>query len=88
MPWTTPGTPWPTRRRRPARRPTSSTSGSSAKPEKMPMAFDPPPTQAVTTSGSPAEERPALLAGLVADHPVELAHHPRVRVGAHHRAEQ
>ena len=29
----------------------------------------------------------ALLAGLVADDPVELAHHPRVRVRAHHRAE-
>ena len=33
------------------------------------------------------EQRPALLAGLVADDPVELAHHPRVRVRAHHRAE-
>ena len=27
----------------------------------------------------------ALLAGFVADHPVQLADHPRVRVGAHHR---
>ena len=28
-------------------------AGSSAKPEKMPMALEPPPTQATTTSGSP-----------------------------------
>ena len=33
--------------------PTSSTPGRSANPEKMPMALDPPPTHATTTSGSP-----------------------------------
>ena len=38
--------------------------------------------------GVAAEERAALLACLVADHAVELPHHPRVRVRAHHRAEQ
>ena len=37
--------------------------------------------------GVAAGQRPALLAGLVADHPVQLADHPRVRVRAHHRAE-
>ena len=30
----------------------------------------------------PAQQRPALLAGLVTDHPLELAHHPRERDGA------
>ena len=44
------------------------------------MAFEPPPTQATTTSGSPPV-RPALARGLVADDPVELAHHPRIGVG-------
>ena len=34
-----------------------------------------------------AEQGPALLAGLVADDPLELADHPRVRVRPHHRAE-
>ena len=38
--------------------------------------------------GVAAEQLAALLAGLVADDPVQLAHHPRVRVRAHHRAEQ
>ena len=33
------------------------------------------------------EQLAALRAGLVADDPLELAHHPRVRVRAHHRAE-
>ena len=35
----------------------------------------------------PAEERPALLAGLVAHHPLQLAHHPRVGMRAHDRAQ-
>jgi hypothetical protein len=44
--------PGPPRRHRRARRPPAPPRCSSAKPEKMPMAFEPPPTQAVTTSGS------------------------------------
>ena len=52
------------------------------------MAFDPPPTHAVTTSGIAAvAARSALLARLVADDAVELAHHPRIRMRAHHRAQ-
>ncbi len=35
--------------------------------------------------GVAAGECPALLARLVADDPVQLAHHPRVRVRTHHR---
>ncbi len=35
----------------------------------------------------PVHQRPALLAGLVAQHAVQLADHPRVRVRAHDRAE-
>jgi hypothetical protein len=42
---------------------------------KMPIALEPPPTQAITASGSrPVLEH--LLAGLDADDPVEVAHHP------------
>ncbi len=55
MPCTTPGTPWPTAAPPAGSTPTSSTLGSSTKPEKMPMALEPPPTQATTTSGSAAE---------------------------------
>ena len=78
----------PRRRRRPAPRRPARRPGSSAKPEKRPMAFEPPPDARRDDVGVAAEERPALLAGLVADHAVELPHHPRVRVRAHHRAEQ
>ena len=86
MPWTTPGAPRPTAAPPDGSAPTRRASVST-KPENNPAAFEPPPTQATTTSGIAAGERPALLAGLVADHPVQLAHHPRVRVRAHHRAE-
>ena len=37
--------------------------------------------------GIAPEQLVALRTSLVADHAVELAHHPRVRVRAHHRAE-
>ena len=37
--------------------------------------------------GVVAGQGPGLRPRLVADHPVQLAHHPRVRVRAHHRAE-
>jgi hypothetical protein len=59
MPCTTPGTPWPTAAPPAGSTPTSSAS-VSAKPEKMPMAFEPPPTHAVTTSGPrPSSRRTA-----------------------------
>ena len=51
MPCTTPGTPRPTAAPPAGSTPTSS-ARVSAKPEKMPMAFEPPPTHAVTTSGT------------------------------------
>ena len=52
MPWTTPGTPRPMAAPPAGSTPTSSASVST-KPEKIPMALDPPPTQATTTSGGP-----------------------------------
>ncbi len=87
MPWTTPGTPRPIAAPPAASTPTSR-AAVSTKPAKVPAAFEPPPTQATTKSGSaPPSSGPALLARLVADDPLELAHHPRVRVRSHDRAE-
>ena len=51
MPWTTPGTPRPTAAPPRGSTPTNSAS-ESMNPEKIPMAFEPPPTQAQTTSGT------------------------------------
>ena len=53
----------------------------------MPIAFEPPPTQAATTSGSRPTALEHLRAGLVADHPLVLAHHQRERVRAGDGAE-
>ncbi len=56
------------------------------KPEKMPAAFDPPPTHATTASG----RRPscaALAAGLAADDRLEIAHNRREGVRPGRRAE-
>ena len=53
----------------------------SRNPANVPIAFDPPPTQATTQIRiGAAEDRAALRARLVADDALELAHHPRVRV--------
>ena len=81
-----PGTPEPTAAPPAGSTPTSS-DRSSANPLKIPAAFEPPPTQATTTSGTSPSPVDALGAGLVAEDPVELAHHPRIRVRSHHRAE-
>ena len=53
----------------------------------MPIAFEPPPTQASDGVGQPALALEHLLAGLVADHPLEVAHHRRERVRPGDRAE-
>ena len=42
------------------------------------MAFEPPPTQATTRSGSRLLALQHLRARLVADHGLEIAHHPRI----------
>ena len=55
---------------------------------KMPMAFEPPPTQAATASGQPAGELEHLRAGLLADDPLEVAHDHRERVRAGDGAER
>ena len=53
-----------------------------------PIALLPPPTQAIARSGHVGPRLPLELeARLVADHPVEVAHHAREGVGAEHRAE-
>jgi hypothetical protein len=58
------------------------TEGSSRKPWKMPMALEPPPTQAQTASGSfPACSRICARASL-ADHLVEVPDHGRERCAA------
>ena len=75
------------RRRRPPARRRRAGPRVSTNPEKIPTALEPPPTQATTTSGSPpVSARHCSRASSPID-AVELAHHPRVRVRAHHRAE-
>ncbi len=73
--------------RRPPARPRPARASVSTKPAKMPAGVGPAADAGHDHVGIGAEEGPALLAGLVADHPLELAHHPRVRMRAHHRAE-
>ena len=53
----------------------------------MPIAFEPPPTQAATASGQPAGELEHLRARLVADDLLEVADHRGERVRAGDRAE-
>ena len=60
-------------------------AGVSTNPAKVPAAFDPRRRRPRPRRGRAAEQDPALLAGLVAHDPLELADHPGVRVGAHHR---
>ena len=67
------GDPWRRRVRR-ARRPRSARGVSLMKGQKRPMALDPPPTQATSTSGS-LPELPHLRPRLVADDAVEIADH-------------
>ena len=95
-PWRTPGrpptvsgAPWrPLSRPSPAAStPSSATSGSSMNAAKVPIAFEPPPTQATTRSGSRPSRVEDLRARLVADHPLQLAHDRRVRRRADGRAD-
>ncbi len=58
--------------------PISATSASSMKGVKMPIALEPPPTQAITRAGSAALGRERLLARLFADHPLQVADQGRV----------
>ena len=71
----------------PASQPISRTASSGMNAWNTPIAFDPPPTQAITASGS----RPAMASTcslrLHPDDPLEVAHHGRERVRAHHRAD-
>ena len=73
--------------RPPASTPTSSTCRCGTNAEKMPAAFEPPPTHATTRFGSEPALRADLQQRLAPDHGLELAHHHRVRVRAEHRAE-
>jgi hypothetical protein len=75
------GAPWrPLSRPSPAAStPISATSSSGTKAVNMPMAFEPPPTQAIDAVGQPARAALELLARLVADEPLQVAHDRRVR---------
>ena len=53
----------------------------------MPIAFDPPPTQAATASGSRPVSVEHLRARLLADDLLEVAHHRGERMRAGRRAE-
>ncbi len=57
------------------------------KREKRPIALEPPPTQAATRSGSLPSTASELGRGLVADHPLQVPHQGRVRVGSHRAAQ-
>ena len=83
-----PGTPWPTAAPPAGSTPTSSTAGQLGEAGEDADGVGAAADARRDDVGVAPEQRPALLAGLVADHAVELAHHPRVRVRAHHRAEQ
>ena len=63
-------------------------AASSMKRWKMPIALEPPPTQAMTASGQPAGELEHLRAGLLADDLVEVADHLGERVRAGDGADQ
>ena len=65
--------------RRPRRR-RSLTERSSRKGWNRPMAFEPPPTAATTTSGSRPSAASICSLRLVADHRLEVAHHLRIGV--------
>ena len=74
------------RARRPRRR--RAAASVSRNPANVPIAFDPPPTHATTTSGSaPPRISRHCAARLVADDALELAHHPRERMRADDRAD-
>ena len=67
--------------------PISSTSASSTKGVKMPIALEPPPTQAITRVGQRALGGERLLARLVADHPLQVADQRRIGRRADRRAD-
>ena len=66
----------------PASTPQSLTSGSSTKPEKIPIALLPPPTQAITSLGRRPYRSSVCRARLDADDLLQLAHHIRIRMRA------
>ena len=66
----------------------SATPGSLRKAWKMPMALEPPPTQAMMAVGSLRFGFQNLLARLFADDAVEVAHHRGIRMRAEDAAEQ
>ena len=95
MPCSTPGAPWPREApwrplsmpSPPASTPISATSASSRKARKIPMAFEPPPTQATTLAGQAPLLGEHLLARLAADHRLQLGHDLRVGRRAGRRAD-
>ena len=54
----------------------------------MPMAFEPPPTQAMIALGKLAFRLQNLRPGFASDHFVEVAHHRRIGMRAQHAAQQ
>ncbi len=71
-PWRSVSTPSPA-----ASTPISATSASSMNGVKMPIELEPPPTQAITRAGRAPSAAKRLLARLVADHPLQVAHQRR-----------
>ena len=65
----------------------SRTDGSPMNRASSPIAFEPPPTQAMREVRQPALDGRELGRRLVADPALEVAHDRRVRVRAHRRAE-
>ena len=63
------------------------TVGSPMNRASSPIAFEPPPTQAMARSGSRPSTAEQLGRGLVADPALEVAHDRRVRVRAHGRTQ-
>ncbi len=94
-PCSTPGCPWVIDEqcspspmpRPPASTPIRRTPGAPTKAVNMPIALEPPPTHATTTSGSAPSRSAYCAACLVADHPLQVAHELRERMRPDHRAD-
>ena len=74
--------------RPPASTPISFTPASGMKAWNVPIALDPPPTQAITPSGRRPSRFENLRPRLLADHSMEIANHHRIRMRSQRGAEQ
>ena len=87
-PWSTAALPSPSDAASAASTPINLTAASSMKPANIPMAFDPPPTHATTTSGRRPSASSNCVARFAPDDGLQLADDLWVRRGPDARADQ